>query len=103
MEVKQSDCGKFQAVHYKEEKFQPHTNGCFPTVRPQTNWGILYYFVSLITLASLPLFLTLWFHGREFRQSQCDVGDLKARGWGQRAQAQYRWYWQAAAVWVENI
>lgn len=67
MEVKQSDCGKFQAVHYKEEKFQPHTNGCFPTVRPQTNWGILYYFVSLITLASLPLFLTLWFHGREFR------------------------------------
>lgn len=45
---------------YKEEKFPPHTDGCSPTVGPQTNWGILYYFVSLITLASLPLFLTLW-------------------------------------------
>ena len=40
----------------------------------------LGHFVSLITLASLPLSLTPWLHGREFRSSLFDVGDLKAPG-----------------------
>lgn len=59
-------------------------DGCFPIVGPQS-WVILYYFMCLITLASLPLVLAPWLQDGELRWSQFDVGDLKVGGWEQRA------------------